>query len=470
MARPRIRLPAPGSIEVLIEMWNGLVHWLRNAPITDPIDRRNAPVMQLLLLFYGLLLPANWAWRFASGGEIHEARMFIFAVDMLVATLALVSIAMIRHGRFRPAIVLFVAMQLISLGIVFATVGVLSQLIDPAPTMLTLVISGLVLGRRALWVAYGLLMAVFATGFAVDVDRAIESGHSVGGALVNLPAVAISYAIITIILDRSIKALRESLAESNARGRDLQREMAERERAQSQLIHAQKMEATGRLASGLSHDFNNILDVVMGYAEQRHDIPDIENRDARDAAFSRALGGVEVAAARGTALTRKLLTFSRHDMARAQVFDAGRLITELRPMLQQLLPRSIRLDMPDSVEPLHVRIDRSEFEMMVLNIAANARDAMEQGGRFSIRLEGKSDGIVEIALSDTGHGMDEEVLQHIFEPFFTTKDAIDGTGLGLAVIHDLLKAAGGNISVRSTAGEGTTFLVQLPSVPPLPAG
>ena len=93
--------------------------WLRSAPIDDPIDRRNAPVMQLLLFFYAFLLPLNWAWRLASGGEINEARWLIFAVDMLVAVLALASIAMIRRGRFRPAVVLFLAMQLISLEITF---------------------------------------------------------------------------------------------------------------------------------------------------------------------------------------------------------------------------------------------------------------------------------------------------------------------------------------------------------------
>src|SRR5688572_28945610 len=417
---------------IAVDMWNRFLRWLRGAPIADPIDRRNAPVMQLLLLFYALLLPVNWAWRIASGGEVNEARMLILVLDMLVAALAVVSIVMIRHGRFRPAIMLFLAMQLISLEVVFARTGVLSQVVDPAPTMLTLVISGLVLGRRALWIAFGLLMAVFATGFVVEVNQAIEAGASVSAGLVNLPAVVISYTLITIILDRTINALRESLAESNARGRELQREMAERERTQAQLIHAQKMEASGRLASGISHDFGNILEVIGGYAAQRHDIPDIENRDAREAAYSKALNGVELAAARGTAITRKLLAFGRHDLARPQVFNAGQMISELQPMLRQLMPRSVVLALLDEIGSFHVRLDRSEFELTILNIAANARDAMANGGRFSIRLDAGPDGTVEIALSDTGHGMGEEVQQRIFDPFFSTKAATDGTGLGLA--------------------------------------
>lgn len=450
-----------------MKTWKAFLNWLHAAPITDPVDRRNAPVMQLLLLFYGLLLPANWAWRIASGGEVDEAWPLIFATDMLVSALALIGIALIRRGRFRPAVVLFLAPQLLSLGLVFFHVGVLSQLIDPAPTMLTLVISGLVLGRRALWIAFGLLMGVFAIGFVTNAREAMAAGTSVGSSLVNLPAVLISYTIITIVLDRSIKALRESLAESEARGRRLQSEMVERARAQAQLVHSQKVEATGRLASGVAHDFNNILDVILGYAAQQHDIPDIGNRDARDAAYSKALNGIEVAATRGAAITRKLLTFSRSDVARPQVLDLGLVIVELQPMLRQLLPRSISLELPDAGESLHVRMDRSEFEMMVLNIAANARDAMVQGGRFAIALEYGADGTAGIALSDTGHGMDDDLQRHIFEPFFSTKAATDGTGLGLAVIRDLIEAAGGDIRVRSAVGQGSTFMVRLPRVEPL---
>ena len=437
--------------------------WLRSAPIDDPIDRRNAPVMQLLLLFYGVLLPVNWAWRLGSGGEINEAAIWIFAIDMLVALLALVSVVMIRRGTFRPAIMLFLAMQLISLSLTFATTGVLSQVIDPAPTILTLVISGLVLGRRALWIAFGLLMCVFAIGFASDVREATLRGIPTIVPLVNVPAVLISYGIITIILDRSIRALRESLAESNARGRELQREMAERERAQAQLIHAQKLEATGRLASGIAHDFNNILDVILGFAAQRDRILDMADRQAQAAAVEKALGGIETAGTRGADLVRKLLEFSRHDYARVQLFDAAQAIDAMQPLLRQLFPRSVELALPVATSPVFVQMDRGEFELMILNLAANARDAMPEGGVFSIALGPHADGGVAITLADTGHGMDDAVRQRIFEPFFSTKSASGGSGLGLAVIHDMILASGGAIDVESAPGAGTKFQVRLPS-------
>ena len=444
-------------------MWNKVNNWLHSAPIVDPVDRRNAPVMQLLLLFYGLLLPANWAWRLASGGEVNEARMLIFALDMLVAALALVSIAMIRHGRFRPAIVLFLALQLISLAAVFSLTGVLSQTIDPAPTMLTLVISGLVLGRRALWIAFGLLMAVFAIGFVVNVNLAIAAGATVGAGLVNLPAVVISYSLITIILDRSIKALRESLVESNARGVELQLEMAKRERAQSQLIHAQKMEASGRLASGVAHDFNNLLGVILGFSRQRHVLHGQGSNAEQAAALSDSLENVEVAANHGLTLTRKLLSFSRNDLLKIEVFDAGQALAEFRPMLRQLFPATVRVALQESTEPAPVRLDRSEFQLMVLNIAANARDAMPDGGGFEMKVSRPSPQNVEISLSDNGHGMDEHVMQRIFEPFFSTKDARVGTGLGLSVVSDLVKVAGGEIFVDSAPGDGSTFTIRLPA-------
>lgn len=416
--------------------------------------------MQLLLLFYGILLPANWAWRIVAG-EFSAGSQLIFAGDMLISVLALVSLAMIRRGHFRAAIMLFLAPQVLSLAITFALVGVMPQLIDPAPTMLTLTISGLVLGRGALWVVWALLMGVFAIGFATNIRLAAEAGVSTQRALRDLPAVFISYTLITIILDRTVSALRESLAESNTRGLELQREMARRERAQTQLVHAQKMEATGRLASGMAHDFNNILDVVLGFARRRrqlYELPPVERADA----LEDALDGVETAAGRGTDLTRRLLSFSRKDLLRIEVFDASEALASMRPLLRQLLPPDVSLSLRLLEVPAPVRLDRQEFELMLLNITANARDAMPDGGRFEVSVSRPAPKLVEIALVDNGHGMDDATRRRIFEPFFTTKDAHAGTGLGLSLVGDLVKVTGGEILVDSAPGEGARFVIRLP--------
>lgn len=446
-------------------MWHRFLQWLRSAPISDPVDRRNAPVMQSLLLCYGLLLPLNWAWRIIARGSLPtDGRMIILLMDVVVVVLAWISIAMIRRGRFKPAIVLFLAPQLISLGIVFFQFGTQPGVIDPAPTILPLVIAGLVLGRGALWWVFLLLMAVFAIGFATEIRDAGGTAEAFRLAMLNVPAVLISHLLITAVLDRTIQALRESLGESVAHSQALQHEMAERERAQSQLIHAQKMEATGRLASGIAHDFNNILGVILGFSSQRHSAGD--GGGPRDVALEESLEGVEIAARRGAAISRKLLRFGRHDIAHVEVFDAARAIEEVRPMLRQLFDVHTRLHADIGDVPLPVRLDRSQFELMLLNIAANARDAMPDGGAFTItamRTSGADGNRIEIRLADTGHGMSDAVVQRAFEAFYSTKPADSGTGLGLAVVRDLVENAGGRIGIDSRPGHGTTFRISLPA-------
>ncbi len=441
-------------------MWNRVLTWLGSAPIADEVDRRNAPVMQLLLLFYGIALPANWAWHLSSR-PIPKGWTIVLILDLITASLALFSVFLIRRGKFRIAIKLFVAAQLASLTLAYHMLGAQAQLIDQVSVIMVLVISGLVLGRRALWTAFCLLVVVFAIGFVTDANNSQQSAQWIANSLRNAPSLVLSYLIITIILDRTLTALRESLAESKGRQRELQREMAERERAQAQLIHAQKLEATGRRASGVAHDFNNILDVILGFSSQRHRLQELSDERERTDGLADALDGVEVAARRGTALSRKLLSFSRRDLLKLETFDLSAALAELQPMLRQLFPPKVRLQYAASEEPLPVRMDRSELELMVLNIAANARDAMPEGGHFTATVS-QSGGHAEIAMADDGQGMDDLVKRQIFEPFFTTKSAADGTGLGLSVIRDLIAAAGGDIRIESELGKGSTFYLRLP--------
>lgn len=420
--------------------------------------------MQLLLMLYGTALPANWAWHLSSR-PIPQGWAIVLLLDFATAALALMCVGLIRRGHFRPAIRLFLGALLFSLALAFHKLGAQAQLIDQTAVILCLVVAGVVLGRRALWTVFALLLAVFALGFLTDAQNTARGPQWIGNALRNAPSLVISYLIITAVLDRAVTALRESLQESNARGRELQEEMARRERAQNQLIHAQKMEASGRLASGVAHDFNNILGVIHGFAAQRHAVLDLADARARSAALETALEGVEEAAERGIAVTRKLLAFSRNDRLRIETFDACAAIGDMRPMLRQLFTASVRLELPACGTPLPIRLDRSEFELMILNIAANARDAMPDGGRFLITATGRGDA-AWIALTDSGQGMPAQIRERVFEPFFSTKSSAMGTGLGLSIVHDLVNAVGGGIAVASTPGQGTTFTIRLPLAVP----
>ena len=439
--------------------WARLREWLGAAPITDPVDRRNAPAIQLLLLFYGLALPANWIWILSSR-TIPPGWGVVAVLDFVSASVALACVAMIRRGAFRTANKLFLAAILCTQALAYYKIGAYAQL-DASALMLILIISGLVLGRRALWTTYLLVQVVFLIGWTTDYRNADSWEHWLSISLGNTISLPVAYGIVAIVLDRTVTALRESLAESESRGNELKHEMAQRERAQSQLIHAQKLEATGQLASGIAHDFNNILDVVTGFAGQRHVAEEIDDdRLARKMLFD-SLEGVETAARRGSAITGKLLGFSRSDLLKPQTFDLRDAVADLQPMLRQLFPPSVRLSLDTGDVPLPVHIDRSELEMMLLNVAANARDAMHDGGRFDVRVHAAG-GMAGVDLADSGHGMDAQVLRQIFEPFFSTKAESGGTGLGLSVIQDLVRAAGGDIHVASTPARGTTFTIQLP--------
>jgi len=272
-----------------------------------------------------------------------------------------------------------------------------------------------------------------------------------------------------LVMDQSMAALRESLRIAQRRGLDLARkrdelqlEMQEKERSREQLVHALKIENVGRLASGVAHDFNHLLALIMGYAGKgrRSDDP-VE--------LKAALQGVESAARRAGAVTRRLLDFSRQDVARPQLLDAAATIAAMEPMLRQLFDARVAFELDTAQVRCQIHFDPAQLELVLLSLAANAQQAMPGGGRFQLLLvHSPACGELHVQVRDSGQGMSEEVRMRCLEPFFTTKPSGQGTGLGLAVTANLIEAGGGRITVESAPGQGACFHLWLPARP-LPA-
>ncbi|MBB4128634.1 signal transduction histidine kinase [Xanthomonas translucens] len=445
--------------------------WLGRAPLTDEVDRRNARVIQLLLLFLAVTIPATLvvvlvlAWPQLRGQAVPPGLVVSLTMSLLIGVCAAVGVVRVRQGALRGAVRLVLGAMLGSLLVNAAIHGFQKQLPDQLAQMLMLILAGLVLGRRALWMTFAALLLMLGVG--VGHDALLELADTPAQAFYNVLPVLFSYLLVAALLDRTTEALRESLRESNARGQRLQQEMLERERAQAQLIHAQKREITERMASGLAHDFNNILAVMSGFAAARHD-DDAASAAERIAQLEDNLAAVEESAERGMAVVRRLLRFSRRDPELVERFDAAAAVEALQPMLRQLLEARIvlRCQLPATAAP--IRFERSQFDLMLLNLASNSRDAIADRGHFDIAVA-REDGWTVIEVADDGQGMPADVAARAFEPFYSTKPADSGTGLGLAVVRDLVVRAGGRIQVHSEPGVGTRFRIALPSAD-APAG
>ncbi|CTP90955.1 hypothetical protein XTPLMG728_2745 [Xanthomonas translucens pv. poae] len=445
-------------------MVKALVNWFDRAPVVDEVDRRNVRVIQLLLLFLAITIPATFAvalplaWPQLQGRAVPPGLVVSLAMSLLIAVCAAIGSVRVRRGALRGGVGLLLAAMLASLLVNAAVNGLQRQLPDQLAQMLVLILAGLVLGRRALWITFGALLLML--GLGVGHDALLEFVAEPARAFYNLPSVLFSYLLVTLLLDRTTEALRESLRESNARGHRLQQEMLARERAQAQLIHAQKREIVERMAGGLAHDFNNVLAVIVGFSATRHD-DDAGSDGARVAQLQDSLVAVEESARRGMAIIRRLLRFSRRDGEQAEDFDAAAAIDALQPMLRQLLEARIvlRCALPATPAPIH--LDRSQFELMLLNLASNSRDAIAERGHLDIAVRSE-DAWTIIEIADDGQGMPADVRARVFEPFYSTKPADSGTGLGLAVVHDLVVRAGGHIQVHSEPGVGTRFRIALP--------
>ncbi len=247
-------------------------------------------------------------------------------------------------------------------------------------------------------------------------------------------------------------------------------DISELRRLETQLLLSQRMEGIGRLAGGIAHDFNNLLTAILGHAEMaRTDVAPEDPAQSNIAEITRA-------AQRAADLTRQLLAFARRQIIEPRIVDLNGLVLNVDRMLRRLLGEDVELETAAEPALWRVRIDPGQFEQVLVNLAVNARDAMPEGGRLTIETSNvvldeefarhhttvHAGPHVLLAVSDSGMGMDADVLAHIFEPFFTTKEVGKGTGLGLATCYGIVKQNRGSIWVYSEKGLGTTFKIYLP--------
>ena len=266
------------------------------------------------------------------------------------------------------------------------------------------------------------------------------------------------------------------------------RDLTERREAEAvlrqrevELRHAQKMEAIGVLAGGVAHDFNNLLTIIMTQSQLL-----LKQLPVGSHTWHKA-EEIQAASTRGATLTRQLLTFSRSDVLAPEILDLNTVVIEMDHMLRRLIGEDVEIRCVPSATPLAVRADRGQLEQVVMNLAANARDAMPDGGRLTVQLRetelnealardlnvDHAGRFAALEVRDTGCGMDPETQGRVFEPFFTTKERGKGTGLGLSTVYGLAKQGGGSVTVASRLGQGATFTVYLPllerAVPARPA-
>ncbi|GFE61147.1 ATP-binding protein [Geobacter sp. AOG2] len=244
----------------------------------------------------------------------------------------------------------------------------------------------------------------------------------------------------------------------------------DRKSLEEQLRHSQKMDAMGQIAGGVAHDFSNLLTVIIGYATMLKD-----NLQDRDAALYR-LDSILSAANRGVQLTGSLLAFGRKQILNPRLVDLAGIIKNMEEFLRQIIGEDIMLETEYGAGKYYVRADSSNVEQVIMNLVSNARDAMPNGGRITIKLSKEElDGNFVathgyglpgthalFSVTDTGPGIEKQILTKIFEPFFTSKEIGKGTGLGLSIVHGIIKQHNGFITVQSKEGEGTVFSVFLP--------
>jgi len=269
------------------------------------------------------------------------------------------------------------------------------------------------------------------------------------------------------LLESRVEERTRDLAIANL---ELKDEIAERKATQEQLRQSQKMEAIGTLAGGVAHDFNNILTVIMGFSSLLRD------KLEENASLSRYADDILASAAKAAKLTRSLLTFSRKQIMENKQEDLNEIVKTSEQFLRRVIGEDIVLNCYSAPEELLIMGDSVQIEQVLMNLVVNARDAMPNGGILSIKTEClelteelygtslEAGSYARITVSDTGCGIDEDILQRIYEPFFTTKEVGKGTGLGLSIVYGIIKQHGGDITVESEVGKGASFIIYLPLI------
>ncbi len=273
-------------------------------------------------------------------------------------------------------------------------------------------------------------------------------------------------------LQRRFEQVQALHADAHSAHLSLSDEMHRRERAEAALIEATKLEAIGRLSGGIAHDFNNLLTVILCSAQMaKHEL-------AASNSVGKHLEAISEAGGRAADLTRRLLAFAREQIVEPRVLTLSDQLRGLEDMLRRLVGEDVRIEFELAPEPLNVLLDPTQLEQVLMNLAANARDALPGGGtlRFTtlattLGLESVEllDGVqpgeyVLLTVSDTGTGMPESVRKRAFDPFFTTKPSGRGTGLGLASSYGIIRQAGGTVALESAPGSGTSVRIHLPRV------
>ena len=429
----------------------------RLQPFTRPLsslspEPRSDKMLQVILAAVGAIALIA---AIAAHGDVDAGQPQDAWIAMLICGYAWACFGLARAGHYRWSAGLAVIGSLLLIGAGYVRYGLQAQPDLLMIHLLPLLLAGLLLGRAAVWwVALGSAFSLLLGAWS-DMHGGTSAG-ALSGTWSSLFLSGMNFLVLATILDRLILSSQRAIARSrelDAAYRELQRTMDEKEQAYARLIESQRMEAIGRLSTGVAHDFNHILSVILGLVAA----------PAASGGPEAALARIERAARRGTILTRRLLSFARPQSRDMAVFDLGEAIDDMSSLVAAMFHPRISVDFAISAGDLLVRADRDELELALLNLASNASDAMPEGGRFSLAASVDGEHAL-IRIEDSGVGMTPEVLSHVFTPFFTTKPRGEGTGIGLSIVHRFVADCGGTISMDSQPGRGTRIEIRLPPI------